>query len=200
MTREYIIEKSTAMFLQHGFKTVTMDNVAEELSVSKKTLYEIFGNKDSLIEDVMRHNLQTAMSKLSEISTQAHNAVEEMYYMQHYFNHHFDLNQRSICIYQLKRYYPKIYKQIFETSKKDFIQFIAQNLQRGKTQKLYREPVYTELYSAWFFESKTYFVDQLEKESKFSSEEISFTLFDTFMRGICTPEGLDCYLKLNTPS
>ena len=53
--KDKIIEKSNELFLNLGFKSVTMDEIANSLGISKKTLYKHFGNKTALIDAVTHH-------------------------------------------------------------------------------------------------------------------------------------------------
>ena len=77
--RDKIIHKSTELFLTLGFKSVTMDDIANELGISKKTIYVHFSNKTKLVEAVTFHLFDTICDGIDDICDNAPNPIEELY-------------------------------------------------------------------------------------------------------------------------
>ena len=109
--REKIIYKSTELFLNLGFKSVTMDDIANELGISKKTIYVHFPNKTKLVEAVTFHLFDTICTGIDSICENAPNPIEELYSIKMYVMKHLK-NEKTSPQYQLKKYYPLIHAEL----------------------------------------------------------------------------------------
>jgi AcrR family transcriptional regulator len=136
--KDKIIKKATDMFLKLGFKSVTMDDIAGEMCISKKTIYKYFSNKESLIEEgteVVHQNIHRLME---EVISQNHNAIAENFQMREMFKEMFKSFDQSPA-YQLKKHYPEIYEKMMATEIKDCSQFFRLNIEKGIYEGLYRK-------------------------------------------------------------
>lgn len=106
--RSQIIHKATEMFLELGFKSVTMDDLAQVLSVSKKTIYDQVGKKSILVEMVVQRIIIEISSEMEQVSHQDDNAISEMIAFRDIIIKRLK-NQKSSPQFQLKKYYSKIY-------------------------------------------------------------------------------------------
>ncbi|MGO2294197.1 MAG: TetR/AcrR family transcriptional regulator [Psychroflexus halocasei] len=106
--RNQIIRKATEMFLELGFKSVTMDDLAHELSVSKKTIYDLVGKKSTLVELVVQSVIAEIDVEMSDVSSQEFDAITEMFAFRDIVVKRLR-NQKASPQFQLKKYYPKIY-------------------------------------------------------------------------------------------
>lgn len=136
--KEKIIKKATDMFLKLGFKSVTMDDIASEMCISKKTIYKYFSNKEKLIEEgteVVHQNIHRLME---EVIAQNYNAIEENFQMREMFKEMFKSFDQSPA-YQLKKHYPEIYEKMMCNEIEDCSQMFRQNIEKGITEGLYRK-------------------------------------------------------------
>ena len=77
--KDKIIEGAEKLFFQYGVRSVSMDDVARELSMSKKTLYQYFTNKEELVTEVARTHLISEKEQFQNIAQSAQNALEELF-------------------------------------------------------------------------------------------------------------------------
>ena len=106
--REKIIHKSTELFLNLGFKSVTMDDIANEMGISKKTIYVHFPNKTKLVETVTFTLFETICDGIDGICSTSNNPIEELYAIKMFVMQHLN-NEKTSPQYQLKKYYPQIF-------------------------------------------------------------------------------------------
>ena len=101
-----LLSKVSQIFLKNGAKTVTMDEIARELRVSKKTLYEKYQNKDILLEEVLSYSLEKVLEKLNDLDETIENAIERMFARDTEIEKASRTND-SIFLRQLLKYYPQ---------------------------------------------------------------------------------------------
>ena len=119
-----IIAKSTDMFLKLGFKSVTMDDIASEMCMSKKTIYKYFSNKEILIEqgtEMVREKFHTLMG---EVISKNYNAIKENFEIRKMFKEMFQAVDHSPA-FQLKKHYPEIYEKMMQDERMK--KFMAEN-------------------------------------------------------------------------
>ena len=121
-----IIETATEMFLTHGFKSVTMDEIASKMGISKKTIYHHFENKNDLVEATTLHLFETISKGVDEIMLLDNNPIEELFVIKDFVMKH--LKDESISpIYQLQKFYPNIHKTLMlrQFEKMDYCVIVA---------------------------------------------------------------------------
>jgi len=138
--KDKIIKKATEMFLKLGFKSVTMDDIACEMCISKKTIYKYFHNKEVLIEEGTEIVHQNIHRVINEIVSKNYNAIEENFEIRKMFKEMFQTIDTS-PVYQLKKHYPEIYAKMIANEIEECNAVFTQNIQKGINQGLYRENV-----------------------------------------------------------
>jgi len=133
-----IAEKVCELYREYGIKSVTMDDVARQLSISKKTLYEYFTDKKDLVIGVMESIARNKAIDLSIPQKKNVNAIEELFY---YYNMQVQMirDHKPTFIYDLKKYYPELYKQFQEVKRERILDSVQTNLVKGKKEGLYRD-------------------------------------------------------------
>jgi len=106
--QQVIIDEVKGLFKRYGIKSVSMDDIAVSLGMSKKTLYQYFPEKESLIERVVESELANKKQKFEHYLKNNKNAIEEAFNINRFIN---DVYKDHIpaMIYDLKKYYPAIY-------------------------------------------------------------------------------------------
>jgi len=175
------------MFLKLGFKSVTMDDIACDMCISKKTIYKYFSNKEALIEEGTEVVHQKIHRMMDEIVEKNYNAIEENFEMRKKFKEMFQSFDHSPA-YQLKKHYPEIYQKMIENELEDCNQMFRQNVLKGIQGGLYRPE--TDVDSAVFFYYTLIFSinenTQLEREAY----ELEGKALEYHTRAIATPAGL----------
>jgi AcrR family transcriptional regulator len=125
--KDKIIKKATEMFLKLGFKSVTMDDIACEMCISKKTIYKYFHNKEVLIEEGTEIVHQNIHRMMDEILSKDYNAIKENFEIRNSFKEMFQSFDHSPA-YQLKKHYPEIYQKMMAKELEDCTQMFHQNI------------------------------------------------------------------------
>lgn len=185
--KEKIIKKATDMFLKLGFKSVTMDDIAGEMCISKKTIYKYFSNKEMLIEEGTEVVHQKIHALMDEVVSQNHNAIAENFQLREMFKEMFQSFDQSPA-YQLKKHYPEIYQKMMANEIEDCSQMFRQNIEKGIKQGLYRTETDVEA-AVKFYYTLIFSINEntrLEKEAY----ELEAKALEYHTRAIATAEGL----------
>ncbi len=135
---ESIISRVTELYYQYGIKSVTMDDVARELGMSKKTLYKYVSNKDELVEYCVNNLVEKRDCAFKEIEKEAMNAIEELFLVnEHVVN--MLKNYNPSTEYDLKKYYPHLYGKLRKFRRENMYEAVKNNIVKGKQENLYRE-------------------------------------------------------------
>lgn len=133
-----IVDNVSKMFLEYGIRGVTMDDIAQRLSISKKTLYTYFEDKKELVKAVVKIINCEIDKDFSSLDKDKFTAIEELF---HFHEVHIRMIQTNnpAFIYDLKKYYPDLFSN-FEKFKHEMIynKFVS-NLNRGIMEGLYRK-------------------------------------------------------------
>jgi AcrR family transcriptional regulator len=133
-----ILVGAIEVFIKYGLRSVTMDDVARELAMSKKTIYKYYSSKAHLIDEAAKFIIMHLENSCESITAFTDNPIDELLMidvMMRKFSH----LQHQAIEFQLKKYYPETYKAIAETKQKHFLGLMKNNLERGIRQGLYRE-------------------------------------------------------------
>jgi AcrR family transcriptional regulator len=188
--REKIIEKSNELFLNFGFKSVTMDEIANSLGISKKTLYKHFSNKTTLIDAVTHYMFDTICCSIDTVCEQKMNPINEMFQIKKVVMEHLK-DEKSSPLYQLQKYYPPIYASLKEKQFYMVQKTIQDNLQRGVTSGLFRTTIDIDFTSRIYFNGMVGIKDQqLFPLKKYSMNTLMNYYLEYHLRAISTLKGL----------
>ena len=143
--------KAADLFIENGAKTLTMDDIAKEFGISKKTLYQKYKNKEELIEEVLYYKLVELIERLQFLDENIENAVERMICRDEQIEKLSHSND-NILIRQLLRYYPGIFHKHMLNFSEKFSEVLVHNIEKGRKQGLYRGDFDTEIYAKIFFQ------------------------------------------------
>ena len=143
-TENIILLKARALFLKYGVKSVSMDDIAKELAMSKKTLYQYFDGKKDLITRIIQHYITEEMEVVNHIQLVASDAVDEMIGIARYVID-FITNLEPSLTYDLRKYYPHSWSLIQEGHMGFVEETITRNIERGKKEGVYRQEIQTHI-------------------------------------------------------
>ncbi|PWK20831.1 TetR family transcriptional regulator [Xanthomarina spongicola] len=194
--RDKIISNASELFITYGFKSVTMDDIANQIGISKKTIYQHFENKTKLVEATTMHMFEIISHGIDCICELEKNPIEELYDIKSFVMLHLK-DEKSSPQYQLQKYYPKISatlkKKQFEVMQK----CVTDNLKKGVEKKLFRQDINIDFISRIYFNSMVSLKDQdLFPLNNFSMNMLMENYLEYHLRGICTPKGLDILTKI----
>ncbi len=148
--KDKIISKASSLFLKLGFKSVTMDDIAGEMCISKKTIYKYFCNKEILIEESTAMVHKEVHQIIDSIVEKNHNAIQENFEIRKMFKEMFKSSDTS-PLYQLKKHYPEIYEKVMSQELNECHMCFSQNIKKGIEQGLYRKELDVENYIKFYY-------------------------------------------------
>lgn len=189
--KEVILDKSAEMFLTLGFKSVTMDDIANELSISKKTIYANFKNKTELIQCVTLSVFDKICDGIDSICENSKNPIEELYSVKIFVMDYLKGEETSPQ-YQLKKYYPKIYNNITIKHFKKMNGSVIESLQKGIETKIFRENLDVEFISRMYFNGILGIKDEeVFPRTNFKPKYLMDSFLEYHLRAISTEKGLE---------
>ena len=186
------------MFLTYGFKSVTMDDLANKIGISKKTIYQHFENKTKLVEATTMYLFGVISTGIDAICALQKNPIEEIYDIKSFIMEHLK-EEKSSPQYQLQKYYPRIFSTLKKKQFEVMQDCVKDNLNRGLAQKLYRESISVEFIARIYFNSMMVIKDKdLFPLKQFSMNMLMEHYIEYHLRGICTPKGIELLNQIRT--
>ncbi len=182
------------LYLKYGIKSITMDEVARQLGISKKTLYQHFKDKVDLVEQTMMYTIEKHTKNIKKLQLGKMNAIEELLAINKYLNKVIEKEHNPSIDFDLQKYYLDIFKKFHEYRRKVTYESLIKNLEKGKKDGMYRANLNVEIIAAIHMarvESQMQGNATLFK--KFSHQEIYNEIFTYHIRGICSRKGIDFY-------
>jgi len=193
--KERIRYKAAELFKRYGIRSVTMDEIATQLGISKKTIYQFYSDKDSLVQDIFKDITENNKQKCNYFKGIAENAIHEQYLAADMAHEIFN-NMNSSMLFDLNRFHPNAFAEFVKFKKQFLFGVIKENIVRGIKEGLYRRDINVdtitwlrlEMISGLFFNEEV--VSGKTKPYQFESE-----IKDFFLHGICTEKGLTMMAK-----
>lgn len=188
---ERILDSGFTYFRQYGIRAVTLDEIAMQLGISKKTIYEYFSGKDELVTCVIQKRVERIQDKCLEYRKVASNAIEENILVMDYLDGLFR-NMNPVILMDLQKFHPQAF-QIFQKHMQDFVfHSIGENIQRGMREGLYRKDLNVEVLSMFRLESSLLcFKPEAFPKDRFSMDLVQRELLWHYLYGISSPKGYD---------
>ena len=188
--KESILTKSTDMFLTHGFKSVTMDEIASEMGISKKTIYQHFSNKNSLVEAVSLQLFESISCGIDSIYEMDKNPIDELFLIKDFILKNLK-DESASPIYQLQKYYPKIHKTLMVKQFEKMDDCVVGNINKGIEQGLFRKELNVDLIVRFYYAGMTSLKDvEIFDPIKFGTKLLQTEYLEYHLRGICTQKGI----------
>lgn len=187
--KEEIIIKAMEMFLTYGFKSITMDDLANEMGISKKTIYSNFSNKGQLVEEGAMYIFDRISEGIQEILSRNLNPIEELYDIKK-FVMQFLKHEKTAPEFQLHKYYPHVHAMLEKKQFEVMQDCVADNVRRGIALGIYRANLNVDFVSRIYFACGRVIKDQrLFPLEKFPMARLMDDYLEYHLRGIVTPEG-----------
>lgn len=199
--KETILQKSGEIFQKFGFKSITMDDIANELAISKKTIYKYFKNKLELVDQTVTYIHNILHTSVLNTCNMGYNAVQENFEIKKVFKDCMNNNDDS-PMYQLQKYYPSVYDKVIEQEFEMFKECLYKNIEKGIKEELYRKSIDKELVSKFYFSLAMSIYDtKYYTYNKNTINKLEFEVLEYHTRAIATEKGikiLEEQLKINT--
>ncbi len=194
--QQRIVEEATRQFFHYGIRNVTMDGIAAVLGMSKRTVYEIFKDKNELVHECLKSIKQQHNAKNQEIVTTSTNVIETIFsFMQEGIKAMNAIN--PVFFRDMEKFYNCTWKKLKEENEKEGFMLTNELLKKGIKEGLFREDINIQIVSKLFHEQ----MNLLANEEIFPRDEFNYTdvfqnLTINFMRGISTQKGIDLIDKI----
>lgn len=190
--KEKILVESQKLLWKYGVRTITMDDIARRLGISKKTIYQHFVDKEDIVYQVISHHLGNEMCEVDKLMKVAANPVEEMLLVSEMMRRHADAVNPSLLV-DVQRYYPKAWAVFLEHKENRILKDITDSLKRGIEQKFYRTDIDLETMARLRVELiQLGFDDRVFPHTK-DVMVLQDQLLHHFVRGILTDAGFVAY-------
>ena len=188
-TIDRIKQKAHDLVMQYGIRSVSMDDIAGALGMSKKTIYQFFADKDELVEaviaDKLHHNQLCCMQDKERAKDAVHEIFLAIEMMQEVFQ-----EMNPAVMYDLEKFHPKAYKKILEHKYQFLYKLLSDNLQWGITDGWYREDINIDILVKARLECMLLaFNQQLFPKSRYKLVEVETQLTEQFLYGLATQKG-----------
>ena len=185
--KDKIMSKASDLFLKLGFKSVTMDDIAGEMCISKKTIYKYFCNKEILIEESTAMVHAEIHTIIANIIAKNHNAIEENFEIRKMFKEMFKSADTS-PVYQMKKHYPEIYAKVISREMEECNTLFKQNIDKGIDQGLYRKEISIENYMKFYYILIFGIKEQISSEKE--GQKIELEILEYHTRAMATAKGI----------
>ncbi len=186
---ERIVTGTEELFMQAGIKSVTMDDIAKHLGMSKKTLYQFFNDKNELVIALMKKKLNEDECQMQEIMHDSSNVIEEMINMMKCSESIFS-KINPIVIHDIQKYHPEAWAQ-FQKFKSDvLVATLEELLKKGIKQGLIREDIDVKIMAKMRVNQvEMGFNSTIFPQPQFNTWKVQYQLMEHFNYGICTLKG-----------
>jgi DNA-binding XRE family transcriptional regulator len=190
-----ILLKVRELYMKYGIKSVTMDDVASEIGISKKTLYQFVTDKDELVGKIIDHEIILRQQEICNCFKVGYNAVEELFEISLFMNKQMR-EQNPATEHDLRKYYPHHYEKIVKIRKEGIYNYILLNLKKGKAEELYRAEMDEEVIAKLYLSrSEILHTNDLFTVEELTSVKIFRELLIYHVRGIATEKGIEVLEK-----
>ena len=185
-----ILQKARDLYMRYGIKSITMDDVAKELGISKKTLYQFVTDKDDLVGKFVDFEIEKRQSQICECFKQNINAIDGIFEISFYMIQMMKEENPS-TEYDLKKYHPQQYQKLLIARREGMYKYILLNLKQGKEEGLYRQGMKEELIAKLYLTrtENIHFTDLFTAE-ELTSKDLFIELLSYHIRGIASEKGI----------
>ena len=181
--------------MQYGIRSVSMDDIANNLGMSKKTLYQYFADKDELVDGVVDGHVRHIQSDCLTCRKEAKDAIHEIFITMEQIMEELS-NINPMVLYDLEKFHFKAYQRFKEHQDKFLMQVVRDNIEWGIRDELYRPEIRVDILSKFRLESMMIpFNVNVFPPGKYNLAETSGLIIEHFAYGLATIKGHKLILK-----
>ena len=185
-----ILHKAIDLFLTFGVKSVTMDDIAKELTISKKTIYTFFATKTKLVEETTSFLFDKINSEIISICSAGQNPIKELFLIKSLILKQLK-DEKTSPHYQLQKYYPELFHSLKKKQFDTVNECISRNLTKGMEEGYYRKGLDLNSITRFYFIGLMGLKNiELFPIDSFSMPYLMKTYLEYHIRAIATEKGL----------
>lgn len=194
--RQKIIEGASELFRMYGIKSVTMDTIANELGISKRTIYEVFSDKDELLIGVLSWMAERQKELLKKVLDESENAIVAIFKLLEVNRIHFQ-NMSPAFQADMKKFHFDVLTRNSDKCEMPDYRNNQQVIERGIKEKLFRKDINPELVNRCMDQlAKSIMNNEIYPFDEFSFKEVISNVIINYLKGISTREGVELIEKL----
>lgn len=194
-TAERIRQTADRLFMQYGLKSVSMDDIANSLGISKKTVYRFYEDKDALVDAVIDGILEHNRECCETDKAKSENAIHEIFLAMDFMMEIFRSMNPSL-VFDMQKYYPRTYNKFAKHKNEYLFSVIKDNILRGIEEELYRPELFVDLITRFRVESVMIpFNPEFHTKVKQNLADIEEELLIHFLYGLVSPKGYKMVVK-----
>lgn len=175
--------------MRYGIRSITMDEIATQLGISKKTIYQFFTDKDDMVMAVIDQEIQKNETDCLQFQHDADNAVHQIFLALESLEEMLK-STNPLMLYDLEKHHPRAYKKVKEYKYQFLYQMTVDNLQWGMREGVYRSDIQIDIVAKNRIESAFLIFNQdLFPHSRYKVSEVNYELAMFFMHGVVTEKG-----------
>ncbi len=189
--RQKIIEEASVMFRTYGIRAVTMDMLAAEMSISKRTIYEVFSDKDELLKGVLKWMFQKQQELIKRVLCESDNVIEAIFNMLDLMAAHFQKMSPAFQLDMKKLHRDAIVSQ-GESGDFPYFSNNSEIIRRGIGEGVFRDDIDVEITNKCMLEVVRMSNDKnVFPPDDFLNKDVLRNFYINYLRGISTQKGLD---------
>jgi AcrR family transcriptional regulator len=193
--QQRIVEKAHEMFMRYGVRSISMDEIASQLGVSKKTIYHFFADKDALVDAVIDIELNSNTEECRLDKEKSENPVHEFFIAMEMVIELLKMMNPTL-LFDLQKYHPSAFKKINDHKNKFLFKLIRENLDKGVEDGLYRPEINKDILTRFRIASIFLtFNPELLPLGKNTPGEVVEEMTLNFLHGLVSPKGLKLIQK-----
>lgn len=190
-TKGRIREQAKNLFMKYGIRSVSMDDIAVGLGMSKKTIYQWFKDKDELVDAIVEDDIKDIQRDCQVCLEESDNAIEEIFLTIDRMIVHMR-NMNPTILYDLHKFHFQSFKKFTDHKNRYLKEVVASNLRRGMAEGLYRENINVEILSRYRLESMMIpFNQDVFPATEFNILDITMALIENFLYGVVSHKGYE---------
>jgi len=194
--RDRIIEEASESFKTYGIRSVTMDSLANQLGMSKRTIYEIFSDKDELLMAVLTRMAQQQKDLVKRVLDESKNSIEAIFRMLEITRDNFQYMSPAFQV-DLKKYHHDVLMKNSERIEMPDYRNHYQIIEKGIQEGFFRKEINSDLVNRCLYNlGRSVFDNDQYPFEQFSRREVIRNIFINYLRGLSTPEGLELINQL----
>jgi AcrR family transcriptional regulator len=195
--KERILIKAEELFMQYGIRSVSMDDIANNLGMSKKTLYQYYADKDELVDAVVEGHINHIQCDCIDCRKDAKDAIHEIFITMERILEEIG-NMNPMLLYDLEKFHFKSYRRFRDHKDKFLAQVIKENIEWGIKDELYRPEINVDIMCKFRIESMMIpFNVALFPPGKYNLGQLSQEIIEHFVYGLATIKGHKLIQKYN---
>ena len=187
--KERIIKEARGLFFRVGIRSVTMDDIAAQVGMSKKTLYQHFADKDELVDNLVDGEIGLMQEETMACINNSANAIEEIFISMEMANKHFT-KMNPMVLFDLHKFHFNSFQKFMDHKNTFLMSVITDNLKRGLTENLYRTDTKIDIMAKYRLQMLMLPFDmEAYPPMQYNLIDVSNAMIENFLYGLSTEKG-----------